>query len=168
MFLTLLALPLILAACNVDLYSKLSEGEANEIVALLIRNGISANRVFAKDGSSVVRVDDTSFADAMAVLSDAGLPRQKFASIGDIFADNKLVSSPTEERARFIYALSQELSKTLSEIDGVLAARVHLVLPKNDPLQGGSKAFLGFGFHQARPGGLASPATPTDQDTRYE
>jgi type III secretion protein J len=133
--LSLLVLLLFIAACNVDLYSKLSESEANEIVALLVRNGIHASRVLAKDGSSVVRVDDTAFADAISVLSDAGLPRQKFASIGDVFADNKLVSSPTEERARFIYALSQELSKTLSEIDGVLAARVHLVLPKNDPLR---------------------------------
>lgn len=133
--LILLAAPLFVAACNVDLYSKLSETEANEIVALLLRNGVSANRILSKDGLSLIRVDESAFADAMAILNDAGLPRQKFASMGDIFADNKLVSSPTEERARFIYALSQELSKTLSEIDGVLAARVHLVLPSNDPLK---------------------------------
>jgi type III secretion protein J len=126
---------LLLAGCEVDLYSRLTENEANEIVATLIRNGISASRHAAKDGSLIVKVDERAFSDAMAVLNDAGLPRQKFSSIGDVFADTKLVSSPTEERARFIYALSQELSKTLSEIDGVIAARVHLVLPKNDPLR---------------------------------
>ncbi|MCE4861265.1 EscJ/YscJ/HrcJ family type III secretion inner membrane ring protein, partial [Campylobacter jejuni] len=35
-----------------------------------------------------------------------------------------------EERARYIYALSQELTNTLSQMDGVLAARVHVVLPE--------------------------------------
>lgn len=126
---------LLLAGCQVDLYSRLAENEANEIVATLLRHGISASRHATKDGSSVVKVDERSFADAMTVLNDAGLPKQKFSSIGDVFADTKLISSPMEERARFIYALSQELAKTLSEIDGVIAARVHLVLPKNDPLR---------------------------------
>jgi type III secretion protein J len=124
-----------LCACQSDLYTKLSEAEANEIVALLLRNGISASRGVAKDGTSVVRVEDGYFADAVSLLNEAGLPRPKFATMGDVFADTKLISSPTEERERFIYATSQELSKTLSEIDGVISARVHLVLPKNDPLK---------------------------------
>ena len=130
---------LLLAGCQADLYTKLTETEANEIVALLYRKGISANRTAAKDGTSTVRVEEGSFADAVALLNSAGLPHPKFATMGDVFPDTKLVSSPVEERARFIYALSQELSKTLSEIDGVITARVHLVLPKNDPLREDAK-----------------------------
>ncbi|MDZ4791458.1 MAG: type III secretion inner membrane ring lipoprotein SctJ [Hyphomicrobiales bacterium] len=124
-----------LTGCKIDLYTKLSETEANEMIAVLVKNGLAANRVSAKDGTSMVQVDESSFSDAVTIVSNAGLPRPRFVTMGDVFADNKLVSSPVEERARFIYAQSQELSKTLSEIDGVTAARVHLVLPKNDPLR---------------------------------
>jgi type III secretion protein J len=132
---TLIVTSVVLCACQSDLYTKLSEAEANEMVALLLRNGISASVGIAKDGTKVVRVEDGYFADAVSLLNEAGLPKPKFATMGDVFADTKLISSPTEERARFIYATSQELSKTLSEIDGVISARVHLVLPKNDPLK---------------------------------
>lgn len=126
---------LMLSACKVGLYSKLGEAEAVEIIALLLRNGIDANRVVAKDGTNTVEVDKERLADAVELLRARQLPRQKFASMGEVFQQQGLIASPTEERARFIYALSQELSHTLSEIDGVLSARVHVVLPHNDPLR---------------------------------
>ena len=50
--------------------------------------------------------------------------------MGQIFRKEGLVSSPLEERARYIYALSQELANTLSQMDGVITARVHVVLPE--------------------------------------
>jgi type III secretion protein J len=133
--LSVLPVVLLLCGCNVDLYSKLPEREANVIVALLLRNNIAADRVEAKDGSSTVRVEQGGFAQAVGLLNAAGLPRAKFQTMGEIFANEGLVASPTEERARFIYALNQELSRTVSDIDGVVSARVHVVLPKNDPLR---------------------------------
>ncbi|PBC20783.1 MULTISPECIES: type III secretion inner membrane ring lipoprotein SctJ [unclassified Mesorhizobium] len=126
---------LMLQACSVELYSNLDQRQANEIVATLMRHGILAQREAGKDGKMTVSVQKGRFAEAMALLDESGLPKQEFQTLGDVFKRGGLVSSPVEERATMIYGLSQELSQTISEIDGVLSARVHLVLPENDPLR---------------------------------
>lgn len=133
--LTLALMVLTLQACSVDLYTNLDEREANEMVATLLSKGIAANRVLQKDGKLTVTVDEDQFSQAVALLNTAGLPKERFATLGTVFKQEGLVASPVQERAQMIYALSEELSRTVSEIDGVLAARVHVVLPDNDPLQ---------------------------------
>jgi type III secretion protein J len=133
--LLVLATGLLLAGCNADLYSGLDQRQGNEIAATLIRHGIPAERMTGKDGHMTVSIDRDRFAEAIAILKDSGLPREQFATLGDVFKRDGLVSSPMQERAQMIFALSQELSRTVSEIDGVLSARVHLVLPENDPLR---------------------------------
>ncbi|WP_281033773.1 MULTISPECIES: type III secretion inner membrane ring lipoprotein SctJ [unclassified Mesorhizobium] len=126
---------LVLQACSVELYSDLNQRQANEIVATLMRHGIPAQREAGKDGKMTVSVQKDRFAEAMAILDESGLPKQEFQTLGDVFKRDRLVSSPVEERATMIYGLSQELSQTISDIDGVISARVHLVLPENDPLR---------------------------------
>jgi len=141
-----LILALLLGGCRVELNRGLSEREANEIVALLLRGGIPAERGTATAAAgpggaagaarnSTVLIPESRFAEAVDMLRDAGLPRQQFSSMGEVFRGEGLVASPTEERARYVWAMGQELSRTVSEIDGVLSARVHLVLPENDPLR---------------------------------
>jgi len=126
---------LLLGGCKTDLYTKLNEREANEMVALLLGHGIDASRSVAKDGTSIVRVEDKRLAQAIELLRASGYPRQTFTNMGEVFKGSGLIASPTEERARFVYALSEELSRTISDIDGVLSARIHVVLPKNDLLR---------------------------------
>jgi type III secretion protein J len=126
---------LTLGACKVDLYTNLDQRQANEMVAILLQHGIGAERANAKNGRTGVTVDESRFAEAINILNANGLPRQEFASLGDVFKKDGLISSPVQERAQMIFALSQELSRTVSEIDGVVSARVHLVLPENDPLR---------------------------------
>lgn len=126
---------LMVASCKSELYSNLDERHANEIVATLRQHGIPADRSLGKGNRISVSVDESRFAEAVAILNDNGLPREEFATLGEVFKRDGLVSSPVQERAQMIYALSQELSRTVSEIDGVLSARVHLVLPENDPLR---------------------------------
>jgi type III secretion protein J len=124
-----------LAGCNVELYTDLDQKQANEIIATLFRQGIPAERVALKGGKFTVNVDESRFAEAVHILNENGLPRQQFATMGEVFKKDSLVSSPVQERAQMIYALSQELARTVSDIDGVLSSRVHLVLPENDPLR---------------------------------
>lgn len=131
----LLLAGLLLSACEAELYNNLDQRQANEMVATLQQRGIPAQRMAVKGGQFTVMVDKARFADAINILKEAGLPKQEFQSMGQVFKKDGLVSSPTQERAQMIFALSQELSRTVSEIDGVLSARVHLVLPENDPLR---------------------------------
>ena len=131
----LVSLAGLLQACDVDLYTNLEQREANAMVAVLLREGIAASRKLQDNGQLTVVVDEKRFAEAVTALEDAGLPEQAFSNMGQIFKSNGLVSSPTQERAQMVYALSEELSHSLSQIDGILSARVHVVLPENDLLK---------------------------------
>jgi type III secretion protein J len=130
-----LALALALSACGqAVLYAVPNEAAANEMVALLEEARIEARKVKAGDASWEVRVEPGQMSTAFRVLRQNGLPRADYETLGRVFRREGMVSSPTEERVRYIHALSEELSKTISSIDGVVLARVHVVLPQNDPL----------------------------------
>ena len=123
-----------LAACKTDLYSSLPERDANEMIAVLSEAGISASRERAKGGNFTVSVDQGQIGSAITVLNQRGLPRQQFDSLGNIFDAKKVVSTPFEERARFMHAINQELANSLTRISGVVSARVHVMLPDSSPL----------------------------------
>jgi type III secretion protein J len=122
-----------LAGCNQEVYSGLSQQEANAMLLALNQRGIDASKGSKENGASIV-VDSARLTDAIGALNEAGFPRKKFETLGDVFKPGGLVPSPTEERARFLYATDQELTAAISQIDGVLSAQVEVVLPQNDLL----------------------------------
>ena len=126
----LVVLSLILTGCKVELYSGLSEKEGNEMLAILLDGGIASDKLLDKDKMVTLMVDTNDVSHSVKLLRSYGYPKEKYSSIGDIFPKDGLISSPTEERARYTYSMSQELSSTLSMIDGVITARVHVVLPQ--------------------------------------
>lgn len=127
----LLALVLALGGCKVELYTGISQKEGNEMLALLRSEGVSADKQADKDGTVRLLVEESDIAEAVEVLKRKGYPRENFSTLKDVFPKDGLISSPIEERARLNYAKAQEISHTLSEIDGVLVARVHVVLPRS-------------------------------------
>jgi type III secretion protein J len=133
-WLAALALLLALGGCKVGLYSNLNEQEANEIVAALSGEGIDAAKSRVEGNNWQVEVDESRMGAALDVLRAQGLPNERYATMGEVFQKQGLVSTPSEERMRYIYAISQELSQTLRHVDGVVSARVHVVIPANDPL----------------------------------
>ena len=133
-FILPLALTTLLSACGDQaLYAKLDERQANDMVSALRMAGVSAQKHSREDGFEVV-TDETDFARAVQILKAQGLPREDFDSLGKVFKREGFVSTPVEERARLMHALSQEISHTLTSIDGVLQARVTLVVPERHPL----------------------------------
>jgi type III secretion protein J len=133
-WLAALVLLLALAGCKVALYSNLKEQEANEIVAALSAEGIGAAKTKLEGSNWQVEVEEDRLSQALDVLRVQGLPAERYVSMGEVFQKQGLVSTPSEERMRYIYAMSQELSQTLRNVDGVVSARVHVVIPANDPL----------------------------------
>lgn len=123
-----------LAGCKAELYSNLSEREANEMIAVLNGAGIEASREKVKGGTFTLSVDKDKTAASIAILNQRGLPRQQFDSLANIFDAKKMVSTPFEEKARFMHAMNQELANSLTQISGVVSARVHLMLPDSSPL----------------------------------
>lgn len=134
--LILLVATLLTGCGKSELYSNLSESDANAMLAILLNNKIDAEKTFDKKANSyLLHVDKDKVPQAVGLLKEYGYPKEKVATIGEIFKKEGLISSPLEERARYIYALSQSVQETLSQIDGVLVARVHVVLPENNPTE---------------------------------
>ena len=133
-FVAIAVFSLLITACKDQLYTRLSETEANNIVGLLLSAGIDASKAASEENMWMVMVERAEFGRAVNVLREDDFPHEAVSGLGEVFRKEGLVSSPTEERARLIHALSQELSRTLSKIDGVIVARVHVVIAPPDPI----------------------------------
>ena len=129
------AAAILLAGCDKEstLHSGLPERQANLVMAALLDAGIDCHKTPGDEGTWNVSVVESRFADAVNLLEEKGLPRRNFNGVAEVFKKTGMISSPTEERIRFMDALAQDLSRTISGIDGVVDARVHVVLPENDP-----------------------------------
>ncbi|MGI4861818.1 MAG: hypothetical protein ACRYHA_33795 [Janthinobacterium lividum] len=129
---TLVAAGALLTACSREatLLSDLPRGEAFAIQHALAEVDVPAAARPGKDGRMAVTVPREQMALARRTLLEQGLPRPEYRSFGDVFSNEGMLTSPFEERARYLYASSQELENTLRNIEGVVFAKVHVVMPE--------------------------------------
>jgi len=127
----------LVSACSVEILHDVDESTANEVLAALNRTGIEGSKLRAIQGSQAAYTVAVSRAEAAAawrVLRQEHLPHPAQQGLGEVFGKTGLVPTATQERALMHHAMAGELSRTLQGIEGVLDARVHLVLTTRDPL----------------------------------
>ncbi|MFD1747558.1 type III secretion system inner membrane ring lipoprotein SctJ [Rhizobium helianthi] len=122
----------LLASCSQEIIGGLSQKDMMDAQILLERAGISVSFKKAEDGRYAMVGDASEQGRALALLTENGLPRNRHPSIAEVFPGTGFVVTPFEQKARLSYALEQQLSQTLSDIDGVAEARVHVVLPEDN------------------------------------
>jgi type III secretion protein J len=128
--------------CAVPIAGGLEEGDANRVVVALDQTGVDAVKEAdpGVEGKYRVMVPRDEASRALATMADEQLPRARSRGVLDAADRGQLVPSQAAEHAHLVAGLSGDLEKTLGNLDGVLAARVHMNLPPRDALRDGPPA----------------------------
>ncbi|HVG57233.1 MAG TPA: flagellar M-ring protein FliF [Hyalangium sp.] len=126
-----LLLLLCTAACRERIQHGLDERQANELQTVLAERGLDARKVpeAGKKPTWAIEVEEAQASDAVRILAELGLPRPVEEAGCDVFGGGGLIRSPVEEQLCRVRVLERGLEKTLQGVDGVLLARVHLMVP---------------------------------------
>src|SRR5271168_1468474 len=108
------------------LYGQLSERESGQVMDALTAAGID----FKLNPSGAVSVLESKVQEARIRLASQGLPQSDAMGIEMIQKDSAFGSSSMMESARYQSVLETELARTITKVQGVQSARVHLALPK--------------------------------------
>lgn len=133
----ILAVFVSVAACTVPVQHGLDEAAANDMLTLLDKSGV-AGRKKRTEGTEPPRftivVPQADGPRALELLKAHGLPRAAQHGFAEVYGSSSLIPTATEERARYLRALTGELEATLASVDGVVSARVHVVPEERDAL----------------------------------
>jgi type III secretion protein J len=106
-------------------------------MSALERNGVAADKRPDADSEGRFSIEvgrgDASF--AISVMTREELPPRHSPGLLDTVGKGTLVPGRAEEQAKLTVGIAGELQRTLMGLDGVIDARVHLALPRRDPLQ---------------------------------
>lgn len=111
-----------------NLYTGLEASEAAGVVKSLEQSGIDVK--LSSDGS-VVSIPSGQFARARMALAENGLPSA--GSPGwELFDNTGNTINSEQQKVNKLRAIQGELSRTITTIDGIHDARVHVVLPERE------------------------------------
>jgi len=108
------------------LFSQLEPSEAGKIVEKLKEKKIDYKLA---DNGTTILVDKTKVYDTRVAVAAEGLPESGVVGY-EIFDRTNLGMSEFVQKLNFRRALEGELSKTISSLNGVKKARVHIVIPE--------------------------------------
>lgn len=108
------------------LYSDLAPADAAEIVEKARDAGIPCK---LSDGGSTIHVPRQNVYDLRLTLASEGLPSGHQAGY-KILDEDRIGTSPFAQRVNYVRAVEGEIARTIRLIDGVEAARVHVVRPE--------------------------------------
>ncbi len=109
------------------LYGSLEHLDAAAVVNVLESNKI---RYRIDENSGVLLVDSARINDARLKLAEAGMPADTAAGFELLDQEQGIGTSQFMETARFRRSLEGELARTISSINSVKGARVHLAIPE--------------------------------------
>ncbi len=110
------------------LFSNVSDKESSEIVNALTSAGIPYQ---LDTNSGAVTVPAEQVHAARLKLAEQGLPKSSGFGLEIMEGGNSFSTSQFMENARYQHALETELARTISSLQPVQSARVHLAVPKS-------------------------------------
>lgn len=123
----LLAVSVLLMGCaRADLLQGLDERQANEVVAVMLRHNIAADKRLHGKAGFMVQVPPGDLAEAIDLVQAQSLPSAPRTQIANQFPADAMLSTPLGERARLLSAIEQRLEESLAALEGVQVARVHV------------------------------------------
>ncbi|MGQ9819216.1 MAG: flagellar basal-body MS-ring/collar protein FliF [Candidatus Kapaibacteriales bacterium] len=108
------------------LYRQLDPSEAGKIVEKLKEQKISYK---LEDGGTTILVDKNKVQDLRISLASEGIPETGIVGY-ELFDKTNLGMSEFVQKVNFRRALEGELARTISSLQGIKKARVHLVIPE--------------------------------------
>ena len=129
--LALLAFALVYTAINSTTYRQVSVGstEADQQAAFEALKAGEFKPVL-EAGSGQITVPSQRYHEARLYLASKGLPKTGQTGLDSLKDQSALTTSQFMEQVRYNAAMEQELARTITQIDSIQSARVHLAMTK--------------------------------------